>query len=186
MLDHPEKTPKLLAALKAAVPFEVELTERLVNQAEDGINFLLAVVKGIEPRDQVEALLAAQMSVTHNAIMTFAGRLACVSQIYQQDSAERAFNKLCRTFAAQVEALKRHRSSGEQTVRVEHVTVNAGGQAIVGHVSNSRVAGVGGGSENEKQPYGAADTGALALEAGSSMPGENAIRDAVPTTSGGE
>ena len=32
MLDHPEKTPKLLAALKAAVPFEVELTERLVNQ----------------------------------------------------------------------------------------------------------------------------------------------------------
>jgi hypothetical protein len=32
MLDHLEKTPKLLAALKAAVPFEVELTERLVNQ----------------------------------------------------------------------------------------------------------------------------------------------------------
>jgi len=32
MLDHPEKTPKLLAALKAAVPFEVELTERLVNR----------------------------------------------------------------------------------------------------------------------------------------------------------
>ena len=30
MLDHPEKTPKLLAALKAAVPFEVELTEQLV------------------------------------------------------------------------------------------------------------------------------------------------------------
>ena len=32
MLDHPEKTPKLLAALKAAVPFEVEFTERLLNQ----------------------------------------------------------------------------------------------------------------------------------------------------------
>jgi hypothetical protein len=32
MLDHPEKTQKLLVALKAAVPFEVELTERLVNQ----------------------------------------------------------------------------------------------------------------------------------------------------------
>jgi hypothetical protein len=32
MLDHPEKTPKLLAALKAAVPFEVELTEQLVKQ----------------------------------------------------------------------------------------------------------------------------------------------------------
>jgi hypothetical protein len=32
MLDHPEKTPKLTAALKAAVPFEVELTEQLVKQ----------------------------------------------------------------------------------------------------------------------------------------------------------
>ena len=32
MLDNPEKTTTLLAALKAAVPFEVELTERLVNQ----------------------------------------------------------------------------------------------------------------------------------------------------------
>ena len=32
MLDHPDKTTKLLAALKAAVPFEVELTEGLVKQ----------------------------------------------------------------------------------------------------------------------------------------------------------
>jgi hypothetical protein len=32
MLDNPDKTTKLLAALKAAVPFEVELTEWLVKQ----------------------------------------------------------------------------------------------------------------------------------------------------------
>jgi hypothetical protein len=32
MLDHPDKTTKLLAALKTAVPFEVELTEWLVKQ----------------------------------------------------------------------------------------------------------------------------------------------------------
>ena len=67
--------------------------------------------------------------------MTFARRL---ENIRQQDSAERAFNKLARTFAAQVEALKRYRSGGEQTVRVEHVTVNEGGQAIVGNVSHGR------------------------------------------------
>jgi len=30
MLDHPEKTTRLLAVLRAAAPFEVELTERLV------------------------------------------------------------------------------------------------------------------------------------------------------------
>ena len=32
MLDNPEKTTKLLATLKAAVPFEVELTDRLIKK----------------------------------------------------------------------------------------------------------------------------------------------------------
>jgi hypothetical protein len=64
---------------------------------ERGINFLLAVVKGVEPKDQVEAMLAAQMAAVHNATMTFARRLAHVDNIPQQDSAERAFNKLART-----------------------------------------------------------------------------------------
>jgi hypothetical protein len=68
--------------------------------------------------------------------MTLARRLNHVKEIPQQDSAERAFNKLCRTFAVLVETLKRYRSGGEQTVRVEHVTVNEGGQAIVGNVSH--------------------------------------------------
>jgi hypothetical protein len=103
---------------------------------ERGLNFMLAVVKGVEPKDQVEAMLAAQMAAVHNATMTFARRLAHVDNIPQQDSAERAFNKLARTFAAQVEALKRYRTGGEQTVRVEHVTVNEGGQAIVGNVTH--------------------------------------------------
>jgi hypothetical protein len=42
---------------------------------------MLSVVKDIEPRDQVEAMLAAQMAATHNAIMTFARRLNHVENI---------------------------------------------------------------------------------------------------------
>jgi hypothetical protein len=95
---------------------------------------MLSLVKGVKPTDQVEAMLAAQMAAVHMATMTFARRLAHVQTIPQQDSAERAFNKLARTFAAQVEALKRYRTGGEQKVTVEHVTVNEGGQAIVGNV----------------------------------------------------
>jgi hypothetical protein len=48
-------------------------------------------------------------------------------------------NKLARTFASQVEALKKYRSAGEQTIKVQHVTVNDGGQAIVGNVSQRGV-----------------------------------------------
>ena len=102
---------------------------------EGGINFMLSVVKGIEPRDQIEAMLGAQMAAVHMASMRFARRLAHVDNIPQQDSAQAAFNKLARTFAAQVEALKNYRSKGEQTVTVQHVHVAEGGQAIVGNVN---------------------------------------------------
>jgi hypothetical protein len=111
--------------------------------SETEINFMLSVVDGIEPRDHVEAMLATQMAAVQMATMTFARRLAHVENIPQQDAAERAFNKLARTFTTQVEALKRYRSTGQQTVRVERVTVEAGGQAIVGPVSTSAGGGRG-------------------------------------------
>jgi hypothetical protein len=76
--------------------------------------------------------------------MTFARRLAHVENIPQQDSAERAFNKLTRTFGSQMEALKRYRTGGEQKVTVQHVTVGEGGQAIVGNVTQERREGAAG------------------------------------------
>ena len=76
-------------------------------------------------------MLAAQMAVIHVASMTFAWRLANVETIQQQDSAERAFNKLVRTFAVQMEALKRYRAGGEQKVPREKVA--EGGQAAAGN-----------------------------------------------------
>ena len=157
-VDHPDaKTGELLLmeALGTADPYFLNgLLGQLANVGtqgravdERGLNFMLAVIKGIEPKDQVEAMLAAQMAAVHNATMTFARRLAHVENLAQQDSAERAFNKLARTFAAQVEALKRYRSGGEQTVRVEHVTVNEGGKAIVGTVTHG-----GRGSSEKTEP----------------------------------
>ena len=98
---------------------------------------MLSVVKGVKPVDQVEAMLAAQMATIHIAIMTFARRLANVGTIPQQDSAERALNKLTRTYTTQMEALKRYRTGGEQRMTVQHVNVSEGGQAIVGNVSQS-------------------------------------------------
>jgi hypothetical protein len=104
---------------------------------DDGAsNFLLSVVRGVQPRDELEAMLAVQMGAIHQATMTLARRLNHVETIPQQDAAERALNKLARTYTMQMEALKRYRTSGQQRVTVEHVTVNSGGQAIVGAVGH--------------------------------------------------
>jgi hypothetical protein len=129
------------------IDFVIPFLSQLANAGSQGskpdeaANFMLSIVKGIEPRDQIEAMLAAQMAAVHMAAMTFARRLAHVDNIVRQDSAERAFNKLMRTFAIQMETLKRYRVGGEQKVTVQHVTVGEGGQAIVGNVTQGQTEG---------------------------------------------
>ena len=126
------------------VDFVKGLLSQLVNATsqdqrpdEGAINFLLSVIKGIKPNDQLEAMLAAQMAAIHTATMKLTRQLANVDTIERQDSAERALNKLARTYAMQMEALKRYRTGGEQKVTVQHVSVNEGGQAIVGNVNQA-------------------------------------------------
>jgi hypothetical protein len=91
---------------------------------------MLTVVRGIAPRDETEALLAAQMAAIHNVVMTMARCFNRVTMIPQQHSASNTLNKLARTFTAQVEASKRYRSGGEQTVKVQHATVNDSEQGL--------------------------------------------------------
>lgn len=100
----------------------------------EATDFALGFVDAMKPKDAAEVLLTTQMAAIHQATMMMARRLNHVENLPQQDSAERALNKLARTFAAQMDTLKRYRSKGQQTVRVERVTVEDGGQAIVGAV----------------------------------------------------
>lgn len=102
----------------------------------DASNFALGFLDSMQPRDAAEALLMTQMAATHQATMLIARRLNHAETIPQQDAAERALNKLARTYAAQMEALKRYRSKAQQVVRVERVTVESGAQAVVGNVTH--------------------------------------------------
>ena len=45
--------------------------------------------------------------------------------------------RLLRAYAIQVETLRRLKNGGSQVVRVEHVHVNDGGQAVIGNVQSS-------------------------------------------------
>jgi hypothetical protein len=144
--DHPEPAVAHAVMLDAIGSGDFDFLEGLILQLvnvgskgqkidEKELNFLFSIVKGVGPRDQLESLLSAQMAAVHNAVMTFARRLAHVDTIPQQDSALRGFNALSRTFAAQMDTLKRYRAGPHQTLTVEQVTVNDGGQAIVGNIA---------------------------------------------------
>jgi hypothetical protein len=183
-VDHPHELIGTLDLMRAVGTTDEDffrgLTGQLINASgkmcEADTNFLLSVIKGIEPRDQIETMLGAQMAAVHVASMRMARDLAQATTLPQQESAERAFIKLTRTFADQMEALKNYRSKGEQKMTVQHVHVADGGQAIVGNVNASAE---GGGAKKEigGQPH------ALGYAPGVQMPRHvEAKREKVPIT----
>ena len=92
----------------------------------------------LEPRDIVEAML-----ITHMPMTSLAGRAADQTSIINRELQERSMTRLSRTYLAPMDGLKKYRAKAQQTVRVERVTVNEGGQAIVGDVSHGGRAGDG-------------------------------------------
>ena len=133
---------------------------------------------GIEPRDEIEGMLAAQMVATHNAAMECYRRAMLDNQTFEgrRENLNQA-NKLTRSYATLMEALNRHRGKGQQKVVVEHVHVHQGGQAIVGNVTP----GGGVSSKLEDQPVAPA----LTHEPGQTLPSEiEAVREAVPSAGG--
>jgi uncharacterized protein RhaS with RHS repeats len=101
------------------------------------INGALAAVTGLGARDETEGMLATQMVATHIAAMRALQRLGGSETVAQQDRNGNLAVKLLRTYTMQLGALQRYRGKGQQKVTVEHVHVNAGGQAIVGAVDSS-------------------------------------------------
>jgi hypothetical protein len=92
-------------------------------------------MESIAPRDEVEAMLAAQMLSTHNAAMECMRRAMIPEQTFVgREQALKHGAKLMQLYERQMAALDKRRGQGQQKITVEHVTVEAGGQAIVGNV----------------------------------------------------
>lgn len=105
--------------------------------SENVVNAHIAMVRGIAPTDEIEAMLACQMAAVHMLTMGAATTAYRGAGIERRDLAIAQINKLTRTFSTQMEALKRYRSKGDQRVTVEHVHVHEGGQAVVGNVTQT-------------------------------------------------
>jgi hypothetical protein len=142
---------------------------------------VLAALMGIGPRDELEGMLAGQLTAVHAAAMECFRRAMIEQQSFEgrRENLSQA-NKLVRSYAALLEALDRHRGQGTpQRVIVERVNVSQGGQAIVGpvHAGGGALGGIG------EQPHAQQ----LAYAPGATMPGDpSAQREAVPVSAGGE
>src|SRR5918995_7525661 len=88
------------------------------------LNAALAAVTGIAPRDEAEAMLAAQMVGVHWIAMDLLSKAGSTTDRALLNDRGNLAVKLLRTYTAQLETLKRYRSAGEQRVVVQHQHVN--------------------------------------------------------------
>ena len=102
------------------------------------LTLLSLLIEAAAPRNEVEGALAVQMACTHVAAMSVLARFRGGGGSEQRVAAlATAAARLLRAYSVQVETLRRLRHGGDQYVRVEHVHVNDGGQAIVGNVKTA-------------------------------------------------
>ena len=117
-------------------PLLLEQVARTFLVLPESADKVLALLTAIKPRDDLEAMLIAQMIGCHNIAIRFAARAMETKQIPFMDKFTSIAAKAMRTYAIQMETLKKHRDGWGQTMKIEHVHVYEGGQAIVGSVSH--------------------------------------------------
>jgi hypothetical protein len=113
----------------------LRLSDSDEEQRDHACRATISGLVGIDPKDELEGMIAAQLIAGHNAAMECYRRAMLPNQPFEgrRENLTQA-NKLSRTFALLLDALNRHRGKGQQKVTVEHVHVHSGAQAIVGMV----------------------------------------------------
>jgi hypothetical protein len=147
----------MVGVAEATGTSDPQLSDRMLGQVamtyssrEDGAanyNCALAATHAFQPQDVLEGQLAGQMVGAHNAAMRFLSNAANSTDADQIARNVEWATKMMRTYTAQIEALNRYRGKGQQKVTVEHVTVQPGGQAIVGNVTTTAPAALPGGQQ---------------------------------------
>jgi hypothetical protein len=150
---------------------------------EASLNAALAAVTGIAPQDEAEAMLAAQMVGVHWVAMDLLSKAGSTNDRALLNDMGNLAVKLLRTFPAQLDALKRYRSAGEQRVVVQHQHVNVTADQAAVQVNGGGYPAPGGrgaASKPEDQPHGPGEPQAVAVEPSTPLQCPDPGRDTVP------
>ncbi|OJU79975.1 MAG: hypothetical protein BGO10_01365 [Chlamydia sp. 32-24] len=108
----------------------------LPGKKADAANEVVQFLCSMQPQDATEGMLYSQMLALHTLGLRYLD-FAKEAKTYRfQDSSMNHAIKLLKLHHETLETLSRYRRKGEQKVVVQHVNVNQGGQAIVGHVEH--------------------------------------------------
>ena len=103
--------------------------------SETAINAALAFVEGCQPKNEMDAALALQMACTHCAAMMVLSRFQGGGGGDRRvQSLAHASARLTNAFAHQLETYRRLKNGSSQYMRIEHVHMADGAQAVIGNV----------------------------------------------------
>ncbi|WP_171070029.1 hypothetical protein [Methylobacterium terricola] len=145
------------------------------------LNAMLAGVGAVRPENEIEGQLAVQMAATHHLAMRCLSQAATTDNPARMEAAGTLATKMLRTYTTQIEALAKLRRGGAQTVRVEHVHVYQGGQAIVGNVTAPNPGGL---LEKGHQPHALTGPATHALPPGAEVLCSDPAGGGVPIAGG--
>lgn len=95
-------------------------------------NIIREALLSLAPSDPIEGMLCSRLIALHNQAMNFMSRTTNSEQTTAGvDMNINRSTKLFRLYNETLESLTKYRRKGSQTVTVQHVNVNSGGQAIV-------------------------------------------------------
>jgi len=125
-IENNDLLMELISSAGAGMPRKDDLAHSL--------NVSAQVLAESNPKDINETRLALQANSLFSQGMHYLNKannseMLCQSEFYMKSAI-----KLLRLHNETIETLHRYRRKGEQTVTVQHVNVNAGGQAIVGNL----------------------------------------------------
>lgn len=131
-LKNPDLAVQLVTTALNAIPAEGSNKAQLANM-------LIASIAELSPRDGVEAILAVQAVVTHVTALSMLQKANATNLTGLAELRFKLAEKLIKLSTQQLRALDGHRRQGQQHVRVEHVHIHEGAQAIVGTVQTRGV-----------------------------------------------
>jgi len=99
----------------------------------------LALFEGQKPKDEVDAAIAMQMACAHGASMMLLARFGGGGGGDRRVQAlAHATARLINAFSNAAETLRKRQNGSSQYMRIEHVHVGDGGQAVIGNVQRAK------------------------------------------------
>jgi hypothetical protein len=143
LIDHPIQKIGFLLVVEAlgttSAEFAIDLIMQLMAASREGTRFnsvkfkaMLAMVINGKPRNEKDAAMEVLAAITHQAAVKTARQMDTAENVMQQESTQRMYKGLVRSFIDLKDALTRGRAAAESTFTVQqNVNVADGGRAAV-------------------------------------------------------